>query len=210
MLTIFWGFKPICALELTAFYLPFTPLILLSRPSYFVLSVFLSMALHCGDCHLPICTHWKSLLIICWEKFGKLPRHCHTSILHCISSLQSLYNVVICRSHMLCQKARATRISLIRDIFTEAPQLSYTTFGFNVFNYSQYWRTYSDADKVCSNFIRDVKLFPLENKALIDEIYYLCIIVFNTILYIYIISLLTPIVVWKMKFNNNKSRWRRA
>ena len=90
---------------------------------------------------------------------------------------------------MLCQKARATRISLIRDIFTEAPQLSYITFGFNVFNYSQYWRTYSDADKVCSNFIRDVKLFPLENKALIDEIYYLCIIVFNTILYIYIYNI---------------------
>jgi len=36
----------------TAFYLPFMQLILLSGPSYFVLSVFLSMVLHCGDCHL--------------------------------------------------------------------------------------------------------------------------------------------------------------
>lgn len=67
------------------------------------------------------------------RKIWKLPQHCRTSILHCTSSLQSLYNVVICRSHMLCQKARATRISLIRDIFTEAPQLSYTTFGFKDF-----------------------------------------------------------------------------
>ena len=32
----------------------------------------------------------------------------------------------------------------------------------------------TDADKMCSNFIRDVKLFPQENRGLIDEIYYLC------------------------------------
>ena len=35
ILVIFWGFKPICAVELTAFYLLFMPLILLSRLSYF-------------------------------------------------------------------------------------------------------------------------------------------------------------------------------
>ena len=69
---------------------------------------------------------------ICWEKSGSfLAWHCHTSILHCISSLQSLFNVVIYRSSMLCQKARSIGIPLIRDVFTEAPQLSYTTFGFN-------------------------------------------------------------------------------
>ena len=47
------------------------PLILLSRPSYFALSVFLSMALRYGDCHLPVYVHWKSLSIICWEKSGR-------------------------------------------------------------------------------------------------------------------------------------------
>ena len=108
------------------------------------------------------------------RKIWKLPRHCHTSILHCISSLQSLFNIVIYRSSMLCQKARATGIPLIRDIFAEAPQLSYTTFGFNAFSYNRYRRTYTDADKMCSNFIRDVRLFPQENRELIDEIDYLC------------------------------------
>ena len=49
ILMIFWGFKLTCAVEPTAFYLSFMPLILLSRPSYFVLSVFLSMVLHSGD-----------------------------------------------------------------------------------------------------------------------------------------------------------------
>ena len=75
------------------------------------------------------------------RRIWKLPRHCHTSILHCTSSLQSLFNVVICRSSMLCQKARATGIPLICDIFTGAPQFSYTTFGFNASDYNRYWRT---------------------------------------------------------------------
>ena len=64
------------------------------------------------------------------RKILKLPWDCHTSILHCISSLQSLF--VLYRSSMLCQKAWTTGIPLIRDYFTEAPRLSYTTFGFNL------------------------------------------------------------------------------
>ena len=64
--------------------------------------------------------------------------NCHTTILHRVSSLQSLYNVVIQRSRMLCKKARATGVSLICDIFAEAPHLSYTTFGFNALNYNRY------------------------------------------------------------------------
>ena len=92
----------------------------------------------------------------------------------------SLFNIVIYRSSMLCQKARATGILLIRDIFTEAPQLSYTTFGFNAFNYNRYLRTYTDADKMCSNFIRDVRLFPQENRELIINSN--SHIIFNTIL----------------------------
>ena len=101
------------------------------------------------------------------RKIWKLPRHCHTSAL-------VVFKVVIYRSSMHCQKARSTGIHLICDIFTDALQLSYTTFGFNVHNYNRYWRTYTDADIMCSNFIRDVKLFPQENRGLIDEIYYLC------------------------------------
>ena len=74
---------------------------------------------------------------------------------------------------MLCQKARSTGIPLICDAFTEAPQLSYTTFGF-INMIDSYWRIYTDADILCSHFIRDFKLFPQENRGLIDDIYYLC------------------------------------
>ena len=65
------------------------------------------------------------------RKIWKLPRNCHTSILHCVSRLQGLHNVIH-HSKMLCLKARTTGLPLICDIFTEAPSLSYTSFGFNI------------------------------------------------------------------------------
>ena len=68
------------------------------------------------------------------RKIWKLPRKCHTNILHCVSSLQSLLNIVIQCSKMLCLRARATGLPLICDIFTEASRLLYTSFGFNVLN----------------------------------------------------------------------------
>ena len=64
------------------------------------------------------------------------------------------FNVVVYRSSKLCQKARDTGIPLIHDIFTEAHRLSYTTIGFNPSNCNVYWRTYTDADKMCSIFMR--------------------------------------------------------
>ena len=74
---------------------------------------------------------------------------------------------------MLCKKARATGVSLVCDMFAEAPHLSYTTFGFNALNYNRYRQTYNDLDKICSNFIRDVKTFPQQNRGLTNEIYYI-------------------------------------
>ena len=130
------------------------------------------MALHYGDCHPPVFIHLLEVTFnkILLRKIWKLPRRCHANILHCISGLQSLFNVVIYRSSMLCQKARSTGIRLICDIFTDALQLSYTTFGFNVHNYyNPYWRTYTEADiaNVLKFYLRDVKLFPQENSGLI-------------------------------------------
>ena len=107
------------------------------------------------------------------RKIWKLPRNCHTSILHCVSRLQSLHNVVIQRSKMLCLKARATGFPLIRDIFIEAPILSYTSFGLNILNQKKFKRTYNDEAIACANFIRDVQLFPQVNRSLLQEINYI-------------------------------------
>ena len=107
------------------------------------------------------------------RKIWKLPRNSHTSILHCVSRLQGLHNVVIQRSKMLCLKARTTGLPLIRDIFTEAPSLSYTSFGFNLLNQKKFKRIYNDEAIACANFIRDVQLFPHMNRSLHQEISYI-------------------------------------
>ena len=102
----------------------------------------------------------QSLSITCWENFGSF---LGIAILASFTAL-----VVFKASLMFVSESKSHRNSF--DIFTEALRLSYTTFGFNVFYYNRYWRTYTDTDKVCSNFIRDVKLFPQETRGLIDEI----------------------------------------
>ena len=97
-------------------------LTLLSRPSLpcSKLSVFLSMALLCGACQHPVSALLRSPNIL--RKIWKLPRHRHTSFLHCTSGLQSFYsdNVVSNRFISLCQRARASGSPLICYIFTES------------------------------------------------------------------------------------------
>ena len=57
--------------------------------------------------------------------------------------------------------------------FTEAPWLSYATFGFNVFNYNQYWRTDTDADNLkCGQILWDVRIFHKRTK---DYVYLLIV-----------------------------------
>ena len=107
------------------------------------------------------------------RKIWKLPRSCHTDILHCVARLQSLHNVVIQRSKMLCLRARTTGLPLIRDIFTEASCLSYTSFGLSVLNQRKFKRSYNDEAIACANFIRDVQLFPQLNRSLLQEIYFI-------------------------------------
>ena len=58
-------------------------------------------------------------------------------------------------------------------IFTEAPWLSYTTFGLNVFNYNQYWRTDTDADNLkCAQILWEVRIF---HKRIKDYVYLLIV-----------------------------------
>jgi hypothetical protein len=92
----------------------------------------------------------------------------YTNILHYVGSLQSLHNVVIQPSKLLCLRARATGLPKIRGMFTEASHLSYTSFGFNVLNQKKLKRSYNDEAIACANFIRDVQLFPQVNRALLQ------------------------------------------
>ena len=71
---------------------------------------------------------------------------------------------------MLYLRARTTGLPLIRDIFIEAPRLSYTSFGFHVLSQK---KVYNDEVIAHVNFIRDVQLVPQKYRTLLQEIYYI-------------------------------------
>lgn len=108
------------------------------------------------------------------RKIWVLPRRCHTSIVHLVSSLHSLFNVVIERSQKVISQALKQPSSLLADVFGESQFLAYTSFGYNTLYGSRHWKTYREADCLCANFIRDARLCPIENRCLELEILYMC------------------------------------
>ena len=69
----------------------------------------------------------------------------------------------------MCLRARTAGLPLIRDIFTEAPHLSYFSFGFNVLNSKER----NDEAIACMTLLQTSATFPQENRALLQEIDYI-------------------------------------
>ena len=103
------------------------------------------------------------------RKIWTLPRRCHTSILHLVSGLHSLSNVVIERSRQVVLQALKTS-GLLAEVFAESLSLAYTSFGYNQMYGSRHWNTYMEVDCLCANFIRDARLFPELNSHLEHDI----------------------------------------
>ena len=61
---------------------------------------------------------------------------------------------------------------LLVDIFKESSTLVYTSFGYNSVHGQRHWKCYTDAEKLCSAFIRDVRLFPSLNCPLDHEVFF--------------------------------------
>jgi hypothetical protein len=100
------------------------------------------------------------------RKIWRLPRHYHTSILHLVASLHSLFNVIIERSRRVISQALKSSSSLLVDVFGESQTLAYTC--------SRHWKSYKEADCLYSSFVRDVRLCPMENRHLEPEILDMC------------------------------------
>ena len=82
----------------------------------------------------------------------------------------------------------------------------YTTFGFNVYNYNRYWRTYTDADIMCSNFDKRCQaIFTREQRTYILMKFITCVLI--TLSFISITHFCTYCGVYNEKFNNNNNRW---
>lgn len=108
------------------------------------------------------------------RKIWSLPRRCHTSILHSVANLPSMYNLVVSRSKKLSLLACNSPSSLLSDIFTQCQSLAYTSMGYNMLYGHRHLKSYSEQDRVASAFIRIVKMDPEVNQSLHGEVIHIC------------------------------------
>ena len=110
------------------------------------------------------------------RKVWSLPRTCHTSILHLVSVLHSITNVVLFRSSNLLYAALHSKSSLLADVFSDSCSLIYTSISYNYVYGYRHRKIYNECDLACANFIRDARLYPTLNSYLEDEIIYVFIV----------------------------------
>ncbi len=96
--------------------------------------------------------------MIILRKVWRLPRHCHTQILHCVAGVQSLFNKITELSSRFVLRALTSKSQLITSVFSWASSQAFTAVGGNNLIKWNYVKLYSDDDKVCADFVRDVKL----------------------------------------------------
>ena len=118
----------------------------------------------------PLETIFNNVLRRIWD----LPRTCHTSILHCIAQLESMYSIIIRRSANLVTSALQSESPLLKDIFVMSQNLTFTSAGYNARFSFRHRKSYSLEDNLCAQFIHDVKAAPELNTHLFDDIIYMC------------------------------------
>ena len=91
------------------------------------------------------------------RKIWKLPRSCHTGILHCVAGIESVYNQIIHRSRRFIERATKSESPLLRTVFQWSVEHMYTVHGFNLAHNTSYARLYTDTDKQCGDYIRDIR-----------------------------------------------------
>ena len=104
------------------------------------------------------------------RKIWSLPQRCHTSLVQLTASMESLINVVARRSSGLVRKACSSASTLLQEVFIEAPRLVYTNFGYNFRYGHRHIKAYTEADCLFANFLRDVVLFPMTNREVLNDV----------------------------------------
>ena len=115
------------------------------------------------------CVHWKisnkqikALQITLnniLKKVWRLPRRCHTGILHCIANLESLYNIILSQFSKIFDQVMKFKSAPVRNVFLWLAICPYTTYGFNniIANKTKFTRSYYLSDQLCAQYVRDIK-----------------------------------------------------
>ena len=93
------------------------------------------------------------------RRIWKLPRRCHTGILHCITRTDGIYNIIIRRCiSFIHQATNTTSNTIVRSIYNWASSQVVTATGYNLMYRTKYLKQYSEDDYFCAQYIRDIQL----------------------------------------------------
>ena len=109
---------------------------------------------------IQFCPKLKSLEVTfnnILRKIWRLPRRCHTGILHCTAKVYSIINRIIDLFTSAYKRAVASKCDLVRTTFMLSSSLIYCPIGYN-YRTSHSIKLYSDDDRLCSDTVRDIQL----------------------------------------------------
>ena len=87
------------------------------------------------------------------RKIWKLPRQCHTRILHLTANVQSLFNKIISMFSSFLSRALLLDSTLCNHVFLSSSLLSFTPVGYNEFYMQNFVKSYSNDDIICANSV---------------------------------------------------------
>ena len=88
----------------------------------------------------------------------RLPRNSHTSILHKVARLDSIYNRVIKLSDRFSRKMCESKSSLLLNTFNLFYTSAFTPVGNNHYTSHKYRKFYFEEDTACADFVRYLRL----------------------------------------------------
>ena len=94
------------------------------------------------------------------RRIWKLPRRCHTGILHCIAWTDGIYNGIIIRRciSFIHRATNTTSNTIVRSVYNWASSQVFTATGYNLMYRSKYLKHLPEDDYLCAEYIRDIRL----------------------------------------------------
>ena len=89
------------------------------------------------------------------RRIWRLPRRCHTRILHKVSHMESLFNRTLLLSDRFTTRNCRSKSNFIRESFMRSKSMIFTPTGINTLcERKQYIKEYSNEDFMCAVYIR--------------------------------------------------------
>ena len=109
------------------------------------------------------------------RRIWRLPRNCHTGILHLTAFLPSIFNVILSRSSSLLSRALSSPSCVVRTVFRDSSTMAFTPTGFNAMFGHQFAKSYHHQYGICADVIRHLRLNgdPMDSE-INDMVYTIC------------------------------------